>query len=549
MRTRSVIPAVAWLLAATAAQAQQPTLFPLPAAPNVCVDVPLRITFDTPPKLGTGHIEVHDAADGALVESIDVTQTKSKTIGGLQNFTYRPVIISGNSAIIALQQPLQYHKHYYVTIDAGAIGDIPAITGQTAWTFSTKDAPPVVHDLIHVQADGTGDFASVQGAIDAVPQGNNTPITIQIGKGTYEEIVCILNRNHLTFLGDDRQKTIIEYPNNDKFNNNSNGNPFAPGANPATAPARTGSVYRRGMFLAHRVTDLTIANLTLHNTTPKGGSQAEALILNGTAAAHAILTNCDLYSFQDTLQINGQAYISDCFIEGDVDFMWGTGPCFFENVHARSLRSGAYYTQIRNPATHHGYVYKDCLFDGAEGVVNNMLSRIEPLRFPGSEVVLLKCVLTPAVSTVAWRIASAHEAPDINFWEYNRRDPSGKPVDVSKRLAVSKQLQQPGDAETIAHYSDPAWVLGGDWKPQLGPLAMPETSIHAAAGSDTLLRAPVLCVPPPTVQWQRAGQDLPGKTGLTLTLPGIKAADAGEYAAVIQGNGQTVTVKTRLVVD
>ena len=119
------------------------------------------------------------------------------------------------------------------------------------------------------------------------------------------------------------------------------------------------------MFLAHRVNDLVIANLTLHNTTPQGGSQAEAIILNGGPDAHAILANLDLYSFQDTLQINGQAYITNCYIEGDVDFMWGKGPCFFENCEAKSLRSNAYYTQIRNPATNHGYVYKDCKFDGA----------------------------------------------------------------------------------------------------------------------------------------------------------------------------------------
>jgi hypothetical protein len=38
-------------------------------------------------------------------------------------------------------------------------------------------------------------------------------------------------------------------------------------------------------------------------------------------------------------------------------------------------------------------------------------------------------------------------------------------VDTSKRLAVSKQLKQPEDAETIKNYSDPKWVLGGDWDP------------------------------------------------------------------------------------
>ncbi len=309
----------------------------------------------------------------------------------------------------------------------------------------------------------------MQGAIDFVPEGNREPVTIFIRNGTYNEIVCFTNRNNVTFLGEDRKKTIIAYANNDRFNNNAGGNPFAPGANPSTATVRSGAIYRRGMFLAHRVNDLVIANLTLHNTTPQGGTQAEAIILNGGPDAHAILANLDLYSFQDTLQINGQAYIANCYIEGDVDFMWGKGPCFFENCEAKSLRSNAYYTQIRNPATNHGYVYKDCEFHGAPGVTGNFLSRIAPARFPASEVVLINCTLSDAVGAVGWRLDMATEAPTVHFWEYNSHDAAGKPVDMSKRLPSAKELKQPEDRQTIENYSDAKWVLGGQWTPELPP--------------------------------------------------------------------------------
>ena len=60
------------------------------------------------------------------------------------------------------------------------------------------------------------------------------------------------------------------------------------------------------------------------------------------------------------------------------------------------------------------------------------------------------------------------EAPDVHFWEYNSRDPVGKPVDVSKRLPVSRQLKQPEDAATIADYGKPGFVLGDDWDPRAG---------------------------------------------------------------------------------
>lgn len=460
--------AVALAVLLAAGQALGADLFPANGAKDVCPDVTLRLTLDQPAAAGSGKVQVYDAADDSLVTELDVAGGPlAQTIGGIGNFRYLPVMVSDKQVELHLpNHVLAYGKTYYVKVDAKAVGGFAGAADANTWRFSTKAAPPAAGTKrLTVNADGSGDFASVQGAIDFLPEGNKDPVTIAIRNGTYHEIVVLQNRDAVTIAGEDRKKTIVAFPNNATFNNNSNGNPFAPGANPSTAPARGGSVYRRGMFLAHRVNDLTITNLTLHNTTPQGGSQAEALIVNGQANAHMVLTGVDLYSFQDTLQINGQAYISDCYIEGDVDFMWGTGPCFFEKVHAKTVRSGAYYTQIRNPETHHGYVYKDCVFDGAPGVTNNMLSRIEPTRFPGSEVVLINCVLTEAVSPVAWRIERATEAPGIHFWEFNSHDPDGKLVDTSKRLAVSKQLKQPEDAETIKNYSDPKWVLGGDWDP------------------------------------------------------------------------------------
>src|SRR5262245_52319457 len=68
-------------------------LFPAVDAKDVCPDTPLRITFVSIPVVGAGKIEVLDAADGTVVESIDVSvPTRSKTIGGVPNFNYRPVI-------------------------------------------------------------------------------------------------------------------------------------------------------------------------------------------------------------------------------------------------------------------------------------------------------------------------------------------------------------------------------------------------------------------------------------------------------------------------
>lgn len=533
-------------------------IFPAPAAKNVCPDTPLRIAFASVPVVGAGAIQIFDAADNTLVESINVSvPVRTRSIGGLPNYNYYPVIISNDVAAIYLSHALAYGRTYYIKIDAGAFKDsggraFAGFLDSKAWRFSTKAKPPLAGaKTITVAADGSRDFATVQGAVDFVPEGNNAPTTIFIRNGTYQEIIFFTNKNNLTFLGEDRKKTIIAYANNDRFNNNAGGNPFAPGAAPpGTVPARSGSVYRRGLFLAHRVSDLTITNLTLHNTTAAGGSQAEAIILNGTQTAHAIITNVDLYSFQDTLQINGQAYVSNCYLEGDVDFMWGSGPVFFENCHARSVRSNAYYTQIRNPAANHGFVYDNCVFDGAPGATGNFLSRIAPGRFPYSEVVLLNCILSDAVGAIAWRLDQSTDAPNVHFWEYNSRSPAGTPIDLSHRLAVAKELKLPDDRDTIANYSDPKFVLGGQWTPVLKPMITAQPApASVRAGEKAVLSVSVAAVPAPTYQWQQDGRNIPGAIQAEYTIESAGRAHRGVYRVLVSNSvGKVISAAVKITV-
>jgi pectin methylesterase-like acyl-CoA thioesterase len=460
---------------------------PAAGATNVCIDTPLRLTFDGPPILAqSGLIQIVDDA-GAVVDSIDTSvHTLSKTIGGLPNFNYYPVVITGNEAIVAFKNSiLAYGKTYEVRLSAGLFvdkeGAAANLDAVKTWRFSTKPAAPALPAAgprrITIAAAGTGDFATVQGALDFVPAGNTVPTTLLLRKGTYNEIVYFANKHNLTIVGEDRQGSIIAYADNQGLNNTDR--TMMPGG------------YRRGMIRAVDCNDLTITHLTVHNTTPQGGGQAEAIILHGRPNAHAVITDVDMYSHQDTLQINGQAYVSNCYIEGDVDFMWGTGPCFFENCRLRALRNKSMYTQIRNPPTNHGYVYKNCTFEGAPGVTDCILSRVSQTRFPASEVVLLDCTLTDAVGPVAWRLDSPGEAPHIHFWEYNSRDPNGKPIDDSKRFAVSRRLTKEGDAETIANYANPAWVLGNDWNPKLAPIFVRRSALASDAASASTFAAKI----------------------------------------------------------
>jgi pectin methylesterase-like acyl-CoA thioesterase len=474
-----------WLVTVLAAHAQAAfsahRLFPAPGATEVTPDAPLRLVFAAAPSLvPTGRIQIHDAASRAVVETFTLgSPVSERTIGGIDHFQVYSVLgVDREVRLVPKTGTLAYGRSYYVTVSAGAFvtGDdsFSGIDGPTAWSFTTRAAPPAPGaKRVIVAADGSGDFCTVQAALDYIPDGNTDPVTVFLRKGTYREIIFFTGKHAVTILGEDRRETVIAYPNNAKFNSY-RGNPSGGATpNPAGEPARAGGgVNRRGMFLAHRVDDFTLANLTLWNTTPQGGSQAEALIVNGSASARAVIKDVNFRSFQDTIQLNGQVYVTGCFIEGDVDFMWGTGPAFFEHCTARSLRSSAYYTQVRNPAGQHGFVFVRCTFEGAPGVTENFLSRIEPHRFPHSEVVLIDCTLGASVAAVGWQLQAPRDGAlpgstsSLRFMEFNSRAPDGKPADVSQRLSVSRQLRLPADAELVANYSDPTFVLGRDWQPR-----------------------------------------------------------------------------------
>ncbi len=469
---------------AAARAAEQPPAAQSPAnqAKDVCPDTHLTLTFDTPFELGgSGQIRIYDAADDRLVDTIDTSipaDAQNYIIGGANNFHLYPVLPSGHDAIIyPHEHKLEYGKTYYVQMDPGvlktAAGAFPGFNGKTAWAFTTKTAPPPKDAArLVVAGDGSGDFATVQGAIDYAPDHPAQRVTIFIRKGLYPEIVYFDKKADLTFLGEDRAGTVIGYPNNNNFNNQQN-----------TNEKPTTNAYHRGMFFANHSTGIYLVNLTLKNSTPKGGSQAEAIIMAGGQNA---LSHVTLSSLQDTLQINDSAYVADCYIEGDVDFMWGRGPVYFENCEVKALNNG-YFTQIRNPQANHGYVYDHCTFSTAANVKSIYLSRIAPSTYPYSEVVLLDCKLGPGINPAGWLLNSAPrggtdadpstQAPNLRFWEFNSTNiGDGQPADAGKRAPFSKQLTMANDAETIKNYRDPAYVLG--WSPET--LAAVQKTLAAA---------------------------------------------------------------------
>jgi Pectinesterase/MBG domain/Bacterial Ig-like domain/Immunoglobulin domain len=422
-------------------------------ASNVDVDAPLYLTFNQPPTVGTaGRLRVFTES-GTLVDTIDMSAAAQTRLNGSVSFNYRPIITSGNTAAVYLHQKLAYNQNYYVTLEPGVVRDASGapfvgFSDTTLWNFSTKTSGPAAGaSALTVAADGSGDFATVQGAVDFVPANNTKRVVILVKKGTYTEIVYVgSTKPFITVRGEDRNLSVIQYANNNNFN-----------------PTSTTT---RGLFGVDAA-DFTLENITLRNTTPQGGSQAEAFRGNNN---RIVLNRVSLYSFQDTLLLQGQSnqggFVTDSYIEGDVDFMWGSGAVFFQNTEMKMLRSDAFYDQARNGAGRNGYVYVNCKFTRAAGITGSYLNRIDPDAFPFSQVVVINSQMD-GVRPDPWRFdtpdlaVTAANYPNIRFWEYNSRDLNGNPVDVSQRHPISRQLT----AAEAAQWSDPVFVLGG-WSPQ-----------------------------------------------------------------------------------
>ena len=427
---------------------------PTNGATEINIDAPLAITFNQAPKVGnTGRLRIYQE-DGTVVDTIDMSLSTQSRLNGTVSFNYYPIIVNGNTANIYLHQKLAYGQNYYVTIEPGVVTDVAGapfvgISDPFTWRFATKAAGPAAGaTALTVAADGSGDFSTVQGAVDFVPANNTKRVVITVRQGTYTEIVYVgSNKPFVTVRGEDRNLSVIQYANNNNFN-----------------PASTTTRALFGVDAA----DFTLENITLRNTTPQGGSQAEAFRGNNN---RIVLNKVSLYSYQDTLLLQGQSnqggFVTDSYIEGDVDFLWGSGAVFVQNTELKMLRSSAFYTQIRNGAGRNGYVFVNCrLTRSATSITDDYLTRIDPDDFPYSQVVFINTVMDAHIRPDPWRFDNPTNAvttanyPNIRFWEYNSTTPSGTPVDVSQRHPISRQLT----AAEAAQWSDPAYVLGG-WVP------------------------------------------------------------------------------------
>ncbi|BET66604.1 pectinesterase family protein [Opitutales bacterium ASA1] len=295
-------------------------------------------------------------------------------------------------------------------------------------------------DFVVVAADGSGHVKTIQAAIESVQWHRADPVEIFIKRGRYEgRVVVPRERPNLHFVGEDRDGVVIEALANERLQ---------PGGG---WPARSAFVVEAD--------DVTIENLTIRNTTPKGGSQAEALYVNGD---RCVVRNCAFYSFQDTLNLSGRVYVENCYVEGDVDFAWGYGSVVFKDCELKAVHDG-YYVQSRNAVGRVGMVFIDCTLSAGPETQRCWLARIEVDRFPGSEVAWIRCRMGPHIPAEGWIVTGNERKDLLRFLEHGSMDLAGNPIDLAGRHSDAR----PPTAEELELLGDPARLFAGSdgWQP------------------------------------------------------------------------------------
>jgi len=313
---------------------------------------------------------------------------------------------------------------------------------------STARAHASKADIVVAQ-DGTGNYTTVQEAIDAVPKNHREQTILFIKPGTYKEKLKVpADRRNLKLLGESYENTILTYDDHAK----------------KTKDYASTRVYADDFFAE---------NVTFQNTinSRKWGSQAAALRVDGD---RAMFYKCKIMGFQDTYYTGGnkRSYHKDCIIEGTTDFIYGNGIALFEGctiINRKDSHITAHSQKLNDgkPVNKFGYVFNRCdiKVHPDEAVSNASLGR--PWG-NAARVVYLNCHIGAHVRHEGWsewRGRNNHQT--AYYAEYKNSGPGSKPND---RLPWTHQLTDEQAAiytkENIFKANTTTAVkLDGDWNP------------------------------------------------------------------------------------
>ncbi|MGV9556610.1 pectinesterase family protein [Streptomyces sp. NPDC003401] len=357
---------------------------------------------------------------------------------------------------------------YAYTLDKTA--DVPALlkagagprstigTTAAATTAAGTTTAAAAATTLTVAADGSGQYRTVQAAVNAVPANNPSRVVIAVKPGTYRELVKVpSNKPHVTIqgTGGSRKDTTIVY-------NNASGTPKPGGGTYGTGGSAT---------VAVEADDFQARNLTISNDFDEGAHQdiaGQAVALR-TAADKIFLDGVIVSGDQDTLLVDtaakdklGRVYMTNSYVVGNVDFIFGRATAVIDkSVITLKKRwngtSAGYVTAPSTAAGRKGILIANSTVNGDVSDRTFHLGR--PWHAGGDatldpQTTVRNTTLSAAIRTTPWTDMSGFSWKDDRFAEYkNTGAGSG---------SASGDRPQLTDAQA-ANQEVADWL--GDWTP------------------------------------------------------------------------------------
>lgn len=258
-----------------------------------------------------------------------------------------------------------------------------------------------------IAKDGSGDFSSVQAAVDALPVSAPAPRTLFVRAGEYREKV-VVNKDNVRIVGEDAARTALVFSDS------------ARSVDAFGTPLGTFRSYT--LLVSGR--DVTLENLTIRNDAGDGRLMGQAVAAYA-AGDRGVWRRCRLIGCQDTLflgpitldvaaaaapralpqgvahagdcsDVFGRQYFEDCYVQGDVDFIFGSYRAWFARCTLfMNARGGMYTAANTAEASPYGFVFDHCVLTGACAAAAAYLGR--PWR-AHARTVFLSCEMDACVS-------------------------------------------------------------------------------------------------------------------------------------------------------
>jgi len=273
---------------------------------------------------------------------------------------------------------------------------------------------------ITVAQDGSGDFKTVQAALNSIPLANKKPVTIFIRPGIYKEKLHLdSSKNFVSLVGENKFNTILTFDDH------------------AGKLATNGETINTRTSWSFKIEadNFTAKNISFQNDAGFTAGQAVAVESDGDKAA---FYECSFTGFQDVLFTNSdrsRQYYKNCYIEGTTDFIFGSATVWFEGCHIHSKKN-SHVTAASTPSGKaYGYVFYDCVLTGDSSLHNVSLGR--PWR-PFASVVYIRCYIGQHIMPQGW--SNWNQTENYKTTRYSEYKNYGPGAAAEQRVNWARQL-------------------------------------------------------------------------------------------------------------